>query len=39
VRGEALQRVREETVGLYRDSNNVKAFLEEVEKGYLPAAK
>jgi CRISPR-associated protein Csc2 len=39
VRGEALQRVREETVALYRDSNNVKAFLEEVEKGYLPAAK
>src|SRR6266566_2193638 len=39
VRGEALQRVREETVGLYRDSNNVKAFLEEVEKGYPPAAK
>jgi CRISPR-associated protein Csc2 len=39
VRGEALQRVREETVALYRDSNNVKAFLEEVEKGYPPAAK
>src|SRR5712692_7702355 len=39
VRGEALQRVREETVALYRDSNNVKAFLEEVEKGYLPATK
>jgi CRISPR-associated protein Csc2 len=39
VRGEALQRVREETVALYRDSNNVKAFLEEVEKGYLPAVK
>jgi CRISPR-associated protein Csc2 len=34
IRGEALQRVREETVAIYRDSNTVKAFLEEIEMGY-----
>jgi CRISPR-associated protein Csc2 len=39
VRGEALQRVREETVALYHDGDNVKAFLEEIEKGYLPGSK
>jgi CRISPR-associated protein Csc2 len=36
IRGEALQRIREETVALYRDSNTVKAFLEEIEMGYPP---
>jgi len=36
IRGEALRRVREETVALYRDSTTVKAFLEEVEMGYPP---
>jgi CRISPR-associated protein Csc2 len=36
IRGEALQRVREETVALYRDSNSVKTFLEEIEMGYPP---
>jgi len=36
IRGEALQRVREETVALYRDSNTVKTFLEEIEMGYPP---
>ncbi len=39
VRGEALQRIQEETIALYRDGDNVKAFLEEIEKGYAPAAK
>ena len=39
VRGEALQRIREETTSLYRDGDNVKAFLEEIEKGYAPGSK
>jgi CRISPR-associated protein Csc2 len=39
VRGEALQRIQEETIALYRDGDNVRAFLEEIEKGYPPAAK
>lgn len=39
VRGEALQRVQLETIALYRDGDNVKSFLEEIEKGYTPAAK
>ncbi len=34
VRGEALERVREETIALYRDTDSVKAFLEEIEQGY-----
>jgi len=39
VRGEALQRVQVETIALYREGDNVKSFLEEIEKGYTPAAK
>ncbi len=39
VRGEALQCIREETTSLYRDGDNVKAFLEEIEKGYAPGSK
>jgi CRISPR-associated protein Csc2 len=38
VRGEALQQMREETIELYRDSNSIKALLEEVEHGY-PVSK
>lgn len=34
VRGEILQQVREETISLYRDTSNVKAFLQEIERGY-----
>lgn len=34
VRGEALQRVREETIAIYRDSDSVKGFLEEIGQGY-----
>lgn len=37
--GEALQRVREETIALYRNSESVKAFLEEIEQGYSPTSK
>ena len=39
VRGEALQQVREETIALYRDSDSVKAFLEEIEKVYPVTSK
>lgn len=39
VRGEALRRVQEETIALYRESENVKAFLEEIEKGYPSSVK
>ncbi|TMD66317.1 MAG: type I-D CRISPR-associated protein Cas7/Csc2 [Chloroflexi bacterium] len=34
VRGEALQRVLDETIALYRDSENIKSFLGETEKDY-----
>jgi CRISPR-associated protein Csc2 len=34
VRGDILQQLREETVALYRDTSNVKSFLEEIERGY-----
>src|SRR5947209_11668016 len=34
VRGEALQRVLDETIALYRDSENIKSFLGEIEKEY-----
>jgi CRISPR-associated protein Csc2 len=34
VRGETLQRVREETIALYRDTNSIKSLLEEIERGY-----
>ena len=34
VRGDILQQVRDETVALYRDTSGVKAFLEEIERGY-----
>ncbi len=39
VRGEPLQSVLNETVTLYRDRESVKAFLEEVEKGYPVSSK
>ena len=39
VRGEALQQVREETIALYRDSDSVKAFLEEIVKVYPVTSK
>jgi CRISPR-associated protein Csc2 len=34
VYGEALQQILDETIALYRDSENVKSFLEEIEKVY-----
>ncbi len=34
VPGEALQQILDETIALYRDSENVKAFLEAIEKVY-----
>ena len=34
LRGEALQQVVSETIALYRESENVKSFLEEIEKDY-----
>src|SRR5260221_412482 len=34
VRGESLQSVLNETITLYRDTESVKAFLQEIEKGY-----
>lgn len=34
VRGDILQQIREETVALYRDTSDVKTFLEEIERGY-----
>ncbi len=39
LRGEALQQVREETIALYRDSDSVKTFLEEIESGYPVTSK
>lgn len=34
-----IQQMRAETIALYRESDNVQAFLAEVEKGYAPASK
>jgi len=34
LRGDVLQRVLDETIALYRNSENVKAFLEEIDKDY-----
>lgn len=34
VREETLQRVREETIALYRDTSSIKSLLEEIERGY-----
>ncbi len=39
VRGESLANILRETIGLYRDTESVKAFLQELEKGYQPASK
>jgi CRISPR-associated protein Csc2 len=39
VRGESLQGILDETVALYRESESVKAFLQEVEKGYPVSSK
>jgi CRISPR-associated protein Csc2 len=39
VRGESLANVLRETIALYRDTESVKAFLQEIEKGYLAASK
>jgi CRISPR-associated protein Csc2 len=37
VHDEPLDLLIEQTISLYRDGDNVKAFLEAVEQGYLPA--
>jgi CRISPR-associated protein Csc2 len=34
VRGESLQGILGETIALYRDTESVKAFLQEIEQGY-----
>src|SRR6266487_2010137 len=34
VRGESLQGILNETIALYRDTESVKAFLQDIEKGY-----
>jgi CRISPR-associated protein Csc2 len=34
VRGESLQSIFDETIALYRDTESVKSFLSEIEKGY-----
>lgn len=39
VRGESLANILRETIALYRDTESVKAFLQEIEKGYQPASK
>ena len=39
VRDEALQGILDETISLYRDSENVKSFLSEIEKGYPSNSK
>jgi len=37
VKGEALEKVVKDTISLYRETDNVKAFLEQIEKGYANA--
>ena len=39
VRGESLANILRETISLYRDTENVKTFLQEIEKGYQPVSK
>lgn len=39
LREETLQKIIDDTIGLYRDGDNVKALLERVEKGYKPNGK
>ena len=39
VRGESLANTLRETIALYRDTESVKAFLQEIEKGYQSASK
>ncbi|HJT56776.1 MAG TPA: type I-D CRISPR-associated protein Cas7/Csc2 [Ktedonobacteraceae bacterium] len=39
VRGESLYGILDETIALYRDSDSVKALLQEVEKGYPVSSK
>src|SRR2546421_3783094 len=39
VRGESLANILRETIALYRDTESVKTFLQEIEKGYQPASK
>lgn len=39
VRGESLQNILHETIALYRDTESVKAFLQEIEKGYASNGK
>lgn len=39
VRGESLANIQRETIALYRDTESVKAFLQEIEKGYQPVSK
>jgi len=39
VRGESLANILRETISLYRDTESVKTFLQEIEKGYQPASK
>lgn len=39
VRGESLQGILDETITLYRDTENVKSFLSEIERGYASNGK
>ena len=39
VRGESLQGIFDETIALYRDTESLKSFLQEIEKGYLTNGK
>jgi len=39
VRGESLQGILNETIALYRDTESVKAFLQDIEKGYPSSGK
>src|SRR6266849_27038 len=39
VRGESLQGIFDETIALYRDTESVKSFLSEIEKGYQSNGK
>ena len=39
LRGNPLERVREETLVLYRNPDDVRAFLQEIDKGYLNGSK
>lgn len=39
VRRESLANIQRETIALYRDTESVKVFLQEIEKGYQPVSK